>query len=63
MEVPHGEGLTTPASIDNALTAMMADGIDGLIVGAGSMAAFNTSFADSQFASRQGDPSPLGLAR
>jgi putative tryptophan/tyrosine transport system substrate-binding protein len=53
--------VTTPAAIDNALAAMMADGIDGLIVGAGSMM-FNERARIGAFALTQKIPTQVAVA-
>jgi putative ABC transport system substrate-binding protein len=51
----------TPASIDNALAAMMADGIDGLVVGPGSMM-FNERARIGAFASTKNLPTQVSVA-
>jgi putative ABC transport system substrate-binding protein len=51
----------TPALIDNALAAMMADGIDGLVVGPGSML-FNERALIGTFASTKGLPTQVSVA-
>jgi putative ABC transport system substrate-binding protein len=53
--------VTTPASIENALAAMMADGIDGLIVGAGSMM-FNERARIGAFALAQRLPTQVSVS-
>jgi putative ABC transport system substrate-binding protein len=53
--------VTTPAAIDNALAAMMADGIDALIVGAGSMM-FNERARIGAFALAQKIPTQVSVA-
>jgi putative tryptophan/tyrosine transport system substrate-binding protein len=53
--------VTTPAAIDNALAAMMADGIDNLIVGAGSMM-FNERARIGVFALTQKIPTQVAVA-
>ena len=51
----------TPASIDNALATMVADGIDGLIVGPGSMM-FNERARIGSFASTKRLPMEVAVA-
>jgi putative ABC transport system substrate-binding protein len=53
--------VTTPASIDNALAAMMAGGIDGLIVGQGPMM-FNERARIGAFASAKKIPTEVSVA-
>jgi putative tryptophan/tyrosine transport system substrate-binding protein len=51
----------TPALIDNALAALMADGIDGLVVGPGPML-FNERARIGAFASTKKLPTQVGVA-